>query len=178
MTKEYKRSPETRRKMSEAAKRDGRRPPSRKGIKHTEEWKRNNSELMKGRTFSEETMQRKIASVRRGVDCHFWKGGITPLKLLIRQSFKYRQWRSRIYERDNFICQECGGSGGRLNADHIKSFSLILEENNIKTLEDAKECNELWDLGNGRTLCEDCHKQTDNFGRKGRVSYQQSEVIP
>ena len=185
MKKGFKMTLESRRKMSEAAKKDGRKPPSRKGIKHTEEWKKNMSKKLKGRVFSEETIKKRIASVRRGSDCHFWRGGITSLKILIRQNFKYRQWRLGIFERDDFVCQECGARGGRLNADHIKSFSLILNENNIKKLEDALKCKELWDLDNGRTLCEECHKKTDNYGRKEQFrnqkytkGWQEAEEVP
>ena len=168
---------ESRRRMSEIAKKDGRRPPSRKGIKHTEEWKRNMSKKMIGRIYSEETIKKRIASVRRGSDCHFWKGGITPLRISIRQSFEYRQWRSEIFARDDFACQECGERGGKINADHIKSFSLILADNNIKILKDAQGCKELWDLNNGRTLCENCHKETDNFGGKAK-GWQESDEVP
>lgn len=34
----------------------------------------------------------------------------------------------------------------------------IQEENNIKTLEDAENCEELWNINNGRTLCRNCHR--------------------
>ena len=172
MKKGFKMTLESRRKMSEAAKKDGRKPPSRKGIKHTEEWKKNMSKKLKGRVFSEETIKKRIASVKRGSDCHFWKGGITPLVISIRQSYDYRKWRTCIFERDDFICQYCGTKGGKINADHIKSFRKILYENNIKTFEEALNCKELWDINNGRTLCEKCHRETDNFGSKGRISYQ------
>jgi hypothetical protein len=60
-----------------------------------------------------------------------WKGGITKLNKQIRNCFKYRQWVSDVFTRDDFICQECGKKGGNLNAHHIKSFSQILEDNNI-----------------------------------------------
>ena len=59
--------------------------------------------------------------------------------------------------------------GGRLNADHIKQMALIVYENELKTIHDAFECEELWDLNNGRTLCEECHKTTDTYGRAGKI---------
>jgi hypothetical protein len=42
-------------------------------------------------------------------------------------------------------------------------FSEILKEYNVKTLDDAHKCKELWDINNGRTLCINCHKLTDTY---------------
>ena len=64
-----------------------------------------------------------------------------------------------------FTCQHCGIRGGEIQADHIKSLALILQENNIKTFEEAQNCIELWDVTNGRTLCRECHIKTPTFGR-------------
>ena len=94
-----------------------------------------------------------------------WKGGITPLLHLIRSSFKYRQWRSDCFTRDDYTCQLCSKRGnGRLEVDHIKSFRDIFYGNNIKSMEDALNCEELWNINNGRTLCFECHRKTDNYG--------------
>ena len=68
--------------------------------------------------------------------------------------------KERVRVRDNFICQECGYNKGRiLQAHHIKPFTEILVKYNIKTLEEALDCEELWDINNGITLCEYCHKK-------------------
>lgn len=32
-----------------------------------------------------------------------------------------------------------------------------------KNNEDALMCEEFWNLNNGRTLCKNCHKLTDNY---------------
>ena len=34
----------------------------------------------------------------------------------------------------------------------------------IKSVDDARKCDELWDTNNGRTLCRDCHRKTDTYG--------------
>jgi 5-methylcytosine-specific restriction endonuclease McrA len=80
-----------------------------------------------------------------------WKGGIKPIHHRIRHSWQYRLWRTLIFKRDNYICQECGRTrGGRLEADHIKVFSLHPESR--------------FDLNNGRTLCIECHRKTPTWG--------------
>jgi hypothetical protein len=90
-----------------------------------------------------------------------WKGGITSLYIRVRnRCWKYSQWRSDVFERDDYTCQECFQRGGKLNADHFpKSFSQIFEEYNIRTYKEALDCEELWNINNGRTLCEKCHRK-------------------
>jgi hypothetical protein len=85
-----------------------------------------------------------------GENHHNWQGGKTPEKLKVRNSIKYRDWRTAVFERDNYTCQECGIRGGILNADHIKPFSLFPELR--------------FDVDNGRTLCVPCHKKTVTYG--------------
>ena len=79
--------------------------------------------------------------------------GLTPLCEKARKSAKARQWRNAVFERDDYTCQICGQRGGKLNADHIKRFSLYPELR--------------FDVNNGRTLCEECHKLTNNYGNRG-----------
>ena len=115
---------------------------------------------------------KKLLSISHsGSKSHLWKGGTSKLTNLIRNCFKYRQWRSDIFERDNYTCQECGIKCGcgytvRFEAHHIKALSDIKEDNNILTIEDAINCEELWNINNGITLCLICHKKTDNYKRK------------
>jgi hypothetical protein len=92
------------------------------------------------------------------------------LSNLTRQTinlFEYRQWRSDVFTRDNFKCQICG-SNKKIQAHHIKSRSLIVKENNLKTIEDVISCEELWNINNGQTLCDICHRKTDNYGFRAR----------
>lgn len=81
-----------------------------------------------------------------------WKGGITPETQRLRLSRESKDWRKKVFERDNYTCQMCGIRGGYLEADHIKSWS--------------KYPKLRWVVSNGRTLCKPCHKQTSNWGRK------------
>jgi len=95
-----------------------------------------------------------------------WQGGITPLRALIRNLIEYKNWRKEVFKRDDYTCQECDKTKCYVEAHHIKEFYKILEDNNIKTLKDAQNCEELWDIDNGITLCDDCHNKT----KKGRRS--------
>lgn len=147
------------------------------GRKLSDETRKKLSEIRKGHIgytkglkFSEET-KRKMSESHRGKKSSFWQGGLTKISTNIRHSFKYRQWVSDVFTKDDFTCI-CGKRGCYLNAHHIKSFALILKENNIKTLEDALNCEELWNINNGQTLCKDCHKKTDNYLNKNRWTPQ------
>lgn len=110
----------------------------------------------------------KIGKYSTGELNHNWKGGITPLRKQIRENFRYRQWRSDVFQRDNYTCILCNQKGGILNADHIKPFSLIITENGIKSIEDAIICEELWNINNGRTLCVKCHRATETYGNRNK----------
>ena len=86
-----------------------------------------------------------------------WKGGITPEIMLLRKSIKNRNWRKEVFERDDYRCLDCGERGGKLNADHIYPFAYFPRLR--------------FDINNGQTLCEDCHKRTPTYGYKAK-NYQ------
>jgi 5-methylcytosine-specific restriction endonuclease McrA len=115
--------------------------------------------------FITEEGRRKISEKRRGEKNNNWKGGISPLYAKIRNLYEYRVWRCDIFKRDNYTCQFCRIKGGYLEVDHYpKMRSEIIKEYNIKSVEDALACSELWDVNNGRTLCRICHNKT-KYGR-------------
>lgn len=64
-------------------------------------------------------------------------------------------WAKKIVERDGFKCIKCG-SEEKLQVHHIKSFRnyphLLKNEANVET------------------LCFKCHKQTENYAGKSRIS--------
>jgi len=57
-----------------------------------------------------------------------WKGGVTSRNSMIRESLEYKLWRKSVFERDNYHCIFGGKKhGSKLEADHIKPFSLFPE---------------------------------------------------
>lgn len=73
-----------------------------------------------------------------------WKGGITPVNTSIRGSREYHQWRTLVFERDNFTCQCCEDStGGNLHSHHIYNF--------------AEHIDLRFEVSNGATMCDKCH---------------------
>lgn len=88
------------------------------------------------------------------------KDRVGALHRLIRDCAEYKDWRKAVFERDQYICTNCGfDKGGILQAHHIKPFAKILKNNNVCSLDEALLCEELWDVANGVTLCEPCHAQ-------------------
>jgi 5-methylcytosine-specific restriction endonuclease McrA len=96
------------------------------------------------------------------------------LKDLIRHKLPYIDWRTQIFERDDYTCQVCFQRGNKLHAHHIKPFSLILDENKIETPEEAIMCDELWNIDNGITMCDKCHKKTPTYGKHPSVGIESS----
>lgn len=144
------------------------------GLLHSEETKRKMSEAHRGikkpwaGKFITEEGRRKISEKRRGEKNNNWKGGISPLYAKIRNLYEYRVWRSNILRRDDYTCVLCNKRGDYLEIDHYpKMRSEIMKEYNIRLIEDALACTELWDSANGRTLCRLCHNKT-KYGRQNK----------
>ena len=102
---------------------------------------------------------------------YFWKNGITELARAIRTSQKYKRWRSEVLAQNKLICKLCG-SLEKLEVDHIKKFKFILIDNNIQSLLEASSCSELWDVSNGRILCQKCNKIDCNINRMSSPNLQ------
>jgi len=110
-----------------------------------------------GRRFTAKFCSKKclgkwIGKNLNGKNSSLWRGGITPINFKIRNSLEYKNWRKQVFERDNYTCVWCRVRGGwdknvkiniRINADHIKPFSIFPEL--------------IFDLKNGQTLCVRCH---------------------
>ena len=158
-----------------------------KGIAWTEEQRNKIIQIKKGKHYSSKTEfkkgqipwnkgldgksylsdeARKKMSVwggKYGEGTPNWRGGTTKLTSCIRGLKIYEDWRNEIFIRDNRTCVKCKVKNVPIHADHIKPFYQILRENKIRTTEQAKQCEELWDIKNGRTLCIPCHIRTSSY---------------
>ena len=103
------------------------------------------------------------------------------LKLRIRNTTEYLNWRIAILRRDNFRCQICiatikDNKGLRLEVHHSKTFDDICTENNITSMKQALECKEIWSLDNGISLCYGCHKNIEKLRTKIRNMFMVERI--
>lgn len=125
-----------------------------------------------------------------------WKGGITPLNLLLREYFHVNQ-APKIAMRDGYTCQLCGKTHVPLHVHHIEEFSNIVSEicseHADLNPDDPDDRMELYDIithdsrfldeDNLITFCRDCHFfEIHNYDRKiissQASSEEGSETIP
>ena len=141
-------SEETRKKLSEAQKRN----PSRGmlGKRHTKETCKKLSTIHKGKNAGEKS--------------HLWKGGITSENKKQRNSLEFKAWRNSVFERDDFTCQKFNVRGGKLVSHHIKNFAQFPELR--------------FSVDNGITLSErahiDFHKK---YGKSNNTKSQLQEFL-
>lgn len=115
---------------------------------------------------AKKAMQGKSRPHMQGKNAYQWRGGISSIYKRIQRCSKYLETRNLCFKRDGYTCQICNNRGGELNADHYPiSFAQIINVYNIKSLEQAMQCDLLWNLRNLRTLCVSCHKKTETYGR-------------
>ncbi len=118
----------------------------RKGQKFTPEQIKRMSDAHKGNKPTQET-RLKMSEAHSSEKHWNWQGGITDATHRLRQQMKNKNWRKKIFERDDYTCQTCGlesePSSNKLDSHHIKNF---------------KDYPELrYDMNNGQTLCKACH---------------------
>jgi len=160
-------SVKTRKKISQANKGKIRSEESKRRISIT-------TKIAMGRPEIRERMSIAMRGKRVGSKNSAWLGGVSSWNSRLRNTVKYLDWRTFIFERDNYICQECGQIGGALHADHVIPFSVF-----VGILIDKYGCGDniyykamkftdMWDTNNGRTLCVPCHKETDTYMSKAK----------
>lgn len=140
---------ESKRKMSEIHL--GVYPSEETRLKMCESHKGKPSYML-GKYHSKETKYKmSLAHIgkQKGEKGSNWKGGITPINHTIRNSFEYQNWRTAVFERDNYTCQDCNTKSGKGNA-------VYLEAHHLKSFAEYPELR--FEVSNGITYCEPCHK--------------------
>jgi len=99
-----------------------------------------------------------------------WHGGISGKLKLERNSYKYKEWREAVFQRDNYTCQCCGDkTGHNLEAHHIENFS----DHNVLR----------FNVDNGITLCKKCHNPNQEgsfhnlYGTRNNTKEQLEEYL-
>ena len=94
---------------------------------------------------------------RQGENNPAWNGGVTPQDRIDRTCNEYYEWQKAVYVRDRYTCQRClDTTSGIFNAHHIIPFCIAPEER--------------FEVSNGATLCEDCHKHVHMVEMGGYAS--------
>lgn len=88
-----------------------------------------------------------------------WHGGKIPLKIGMRKWKEYKVWKKKVFERDDYTCQNCSISDKQKNP-------IIIQAHHIKSVLTFPEL--MFDVDNGKTLCLNCHALTDNFKNKAK----------
>ena len=131
----------------------------------SKEWKENISlgckkngvgKWMSGKKGNSSSFKKGMSGDKSG----HWKGGLTPTNKRIRNGAEFAEWRSKVFQRDNWTCQTCQARGVYLEAHHIKAFAHYPELR--------------FDLENGVTLCRECHKLTDNYASKAKKTLEKN----
>lgn len=113
--------------------------------------------------------ERKEKYGRRGEQHGLWKGGVAPIRNVIRN--RLAPVSKERMQMDNYTCQECGDPNGDHHVHHKVSFAKIIdqirsehpeldiqkEEDRLKLIELCVADARLNDLDNLITLCEQCH---------------------
>lgn len=121
------------------------------GRKHTKETKRRMSEMAKkeGRVPFDPEIGSYMKG-RKGENTPGWKGGITPIRQSVYSSIEWIEAVKIVWKRDKAICQRCNkkhntrGNRGTFHIHHIISFEIKkhrTDPNNLLLL--CKKCH-LW----------------------------------
>ncbi len=117
-----------------------------------------------------------------------WQNGKTKFIVSLRELFEYKQWRTAVFERDDYTCQKCGETNCRIDPHHKKAFAILIQEflkiyDQFSPIEDKETLLRLaikykpfWEVDNGKTLCRCCHlslkKQLTGYYQKKVINYE------
>jgi len=121
------------------------------GKKRTAEQNQYQSERKK--LLMTDEVKERISIAKRGDKAYNWKGGQKSKHTV--HTYRYKKWRRDVFIRDEFTCRQCGKTHIYITAHHIKSWVKFPDLRYV--------------VNNGRTLCEECHKKTDNYKGRSRI---------
>lgn len=115
--------------------------------------------LTTGHTKSCGCYHRESTSNRfRGSKHHFWNPELTKEDRK-RKNKEYSDFRNAVFVRDDYTCQCCKVRGGKLQAHHLDGFHWCKEKRT--------------DVGNGITLCVNCHSEFhETYGTRNNTKQQ------
>lgn len=120
-----------------------------KRVKIWDNIRKKGNETNRGRKLTEEHLkkirQASRKNARYGSKSNLWKGGVSDKWNRIRNGWRYKEWRRKVLERDNYTCRECSAKKNKMHAHHIKSFSRYKKLRYV--------------VSNGKTLCSKCHSK-------------------
>ena len=104
---------------------------------------------MEGRKHRPESRAKQSAAKRGNGGPGHWnyKHGQSKYYRERKGSPEHVAWRTSVFERDDYTCQECGERGCHLEAHHIKGW--------------AHHPDLRFDVENGVTVCRPCHAAID-----------------
>jgi len=152
------------------------------GKKVSEETKKKISDSEKGKKVivtkkHRENLSKALKGKYVGENNLNWKGGKKQSSKLnyqrrrfeyeIRGLKEYKEWREEVLKRDILSYPNIPKN---IQVHHIKPFRKILNDNNIKNVEEAKNCKELWNVENGQALRKGEHYIITMLERKKYVS--------
>ena len=114
----------------------------------------------KGYKFSEEH-RKKLSKAKKGLKgpkSNNWQGGLSSENHLIRNSAEFREWREKVFKKDNYTCQKCKKHGGNiyLHRHHIMRFAKYIKYRFI-----VEFC---------QTLCKECHMKLHKILEKVKMA--------
>jgi len=123
----------------------------RTGYHHRDDSKRKTSESHKAWCATNPEKVRARAEKTRGANHYRWHGGSSRLNASVRTLNENRKWMDAVKARDG-KCLVCG-SQENVEAHHLIPLAVLMEEYEIVSRDQARDCQALWDLSNGQTLC-------------------------
>lgn len=124
---------------------------------------------------STDMINKRNAAIPRGNKNMLWKGGVSPLAMLIRKLPESKTWNIAVMKNCEYKCVECGINEDKLHVHHKNQFNKILKEflsnySQFSPIEDketlvrlATSYEPFWDVNNGEVLCKECHKLEHNI---------------